>query len=379
VTASRRYRIVLGAAIVTAGVTACRGRPVESPERAAAASEPARHLRQEALKAAHVWTAPGTPPGTVDFSRNTGPGALDAASDVDCEFVLKPVGGTTPKFYCRLADGQVVKVKYGETNPEIPADVAASRLLSALGFYVDRMMLVNSVRCRGCPPFPAQALACIRSGGASAMCLQGASPAAVRTFDQAMIERPFDGRDIETSDTDGWAWFELDSIDARAGGASHAEVDALRLMAVLLAHWDNKSSNQRLVCPPGADGPDGACRSPAAVMHDLGATFGPLKADLQNWKRTPIWADAATCRTTMKSLPYKGGTFGDPQISEGGRRLVVKLLRSLSAAQLNTLFEASRFGSFPHVLATAAQPQAWTDAFLAKVEEIASAGPCPAR
>jgi hypothetical protein len=370
----------VAAVIVTAGLTACRDRDADPPAPASAGSARAQQQRQAALRTAHVWTSPATPPGAVDFSRNTpGSGMLDAASDIDCEFVLRPTRGTSAKFYCRLADGDVVKVKYGETNPEIPAEVAASRLLSALGFYVDRMMLVNSVRCRGCPPFPAQALACIKAGGANAVCLQGASPAAVRTFEQVMIERPFDGRDIETPDTEGWAWFELDTIDTKAGGASRVEVDALRLMAVLLAHWDNKSSNQRLVCPPGAEGADGACRSPAAVLHDLGATFGPLKADLSNWKRVPIWADAASCRTTMKSLPYKGGTFADTQISEDGRLLALKLLRALSPAQLNTLFEASRFGSFPHVLAAAAQPQAWTDVFVAKVEEIASAGPCPVR
>ena len=351
----------------------CRDR---EPEPAAAASP--TNPRLSAITRAKVWAAPQVPPSKVDFTANTpGPGVLDAAAVVDCEFVVKKIGGTSPKFYCKLPDGDVVKVKYGETNAEVPADVAASRLLSALGFFVDRMMLVKSVRCRGCPPFPQVALECVEKSGATALCLQGSSPDTVRTFERVMIERPFDGDDIEAGDDEGWAWFELDRVDQKAGGAPRAHVDALRLVAVLLAHWDNKAKNQRLVCPPGAAAADGTCRSPVAVLKDLGGTFGPKKADLQNWRQAPIWADARSCRVSMASLPYHGSTFADVQISEGGRALAVKLLRMLSQSQLNALFEASGFSTFPHVLAEARNPQAWTQVFLAKVEEIAAAGPCP--
>ena len=38
------------------------------------------------------------------------------------------------------------------------------------------------------------------------------------------------------------------SVDPSKGGAPRAHVDALRLLAVFLAHWDNKAENQRLVC-----------------------------------------------------------------------------------------------------------------------------------
>ena len=74
-------------------------------------------------------------------------------------------------------------------------------------------------------------------------------------------------------------------IDPARGGSPRAEVDALRLLAVVLAHWDNKSANQRLICLPGGDRPDGGCTTPLAMMQDLGATFGPAKVDLHNWRR----------------------------------------------------------------------------------------------
>jgi hypothetical protein len=198
----------------------------------------------------------------------------------------------------------------------------------------------------------------------------------VTTFDWAMIERPFPGDKVGGIGESDWAWFELDAIDPAAGGSGRAEVDALRLMAVLVAHWDNKADNQRLVCPSGQLRPDGSCRSPIAVLHDLGATFGPLKLDLQNWKQAPMWADPSRCRVSMATLPYHGATFGDRTISEEGRQFALNLLRPLTADQINRLFETAGVGRFHAVLAAARQPQSWTDAFFGKVEQIAGAGPC---
>jgi hypothetical protein len=316
------------------------------------------------------------PPARADFSVNPpGPGSIDAAADVDCTFVVQPISGTTPKFYCALPGGDRIKVKYGSN--EVPAQIAASRLLTALGFFTDRLLRVRSVRCRGCPPFPAQALQCVQGGGSAGACLQGASAANVRSFEIAGIERPFEGKDVGGIGESGWAFFELDTIDPRAGGSSRAEVDALRITAALIAHWDNKSDNQRLVCTPSETARDGTCRAPLAVLHDLGATFGPLKIDLVNWRAAPFFADARACRINLATLPYSGGTFGEARISEEGRQLTLSLLRPLAAAQLNTLFESSGVTAFEHVLADARRPQAWTDAFLAKVAQLEAAGPCP--
>ena len=272
-----------------------------------------------------------------------------------------------------------MKVKYGEVVPngEVPAEIAATRLLAALGFPSDRMNKVRSVRCRGCPPLPQQAFQCLDKGQPAALCLEGAAPDRIVTFEHAVIERPLEGKKIEGAKDQGWSWYELDAIDPKAGGSSRAEVDALRLMAVLLAHWDNKGANQKLLCPPGAGNPDDSCRAPIAAIGDLGSTFGPMKVDLVSWKQQPMWIDPAACRVSMKSLPFGGATFNDRQIAEEGRQLALKLLRALTPQQLNTLFEASGVTAFPHVAAIGKDPQNWTDAFLDKVKQIESAGPCP--
>jgi hypothetical protein len=378
VTRIRHVGALTCAALATAALAGCRdGDRVTAAAASHASDSSAAAVRDAALARAKVWRPPRVDPGAVDFSTNTpAADAFDASADVDCTFVVQPVGGTTPKFVCALPDGERIKVKYGAPNGELPAEVAGTRLLDALGFFADRMNRVHSVRCRGCPLLPQQALQCLAKGEPAAVCLQGATTAAIVTFSPAVIERPIEGHKIEASEDQGWSWYELERIDPKAGGSSRAEVDALRLVAVLIAHWDNKGANQKLICPPGADRADGRCTSPVAAIGDLGATFGPTKVDLLHWKALPVWADARACRLSMKTLPYGGATFPDRSISEDGRRLALRLLGALTRDQLNTLFEASGVTAFPHVAAAARQPQAWTDAFLDKVEQIRAAGPC---
>jgi hypothetical protein len=359
----------------------CTEKPAQPKVESTSKKDVSAGERDAALKSARVWIAPKVPIGSANFSVNTpGPKGFDANADVDCRFSLEPVGGTTPKFYCTLPDGDRIKVKYSAKplpNGEVPAEIAASRLLAALGFPVDRMNRVKSVRCQGCPPLPQQALQCLEKGQPALVCLQGASPDRVVTFDQVAIERTLEGDKIESSKDQGWSWYELDTISPQAGGSSRAEVDAFRLVAMLLAHWDNKGANQRLFCPEGAQRSDGSCRAPVAAIKDLGATFGPKRVDLENWKQVPIWADPASCRVNMKALPFEGATFGEAQISEDGRQFALKLLRQLTRPQLTTLFDASGVAGFHEVLQKGHPAQAWTDAFVAKVDQIASAGPCP--
>jgi hypothetical protein len=69
---------------------------------------------------------------------------------VSCDYVERRRRGRLPKFTCEVAPGDNVKVKFGSGNGEVYAEVAATRLLWALGFGADRMYPVR-VLCRGCP------------------------------------------------------------------------------------------------------------------------------------------------------------------------------------------------------------------------------------
>jgi hypothetical protein len=288
------------------------------------------------------------------------------------------MGGTTPKFDCELPGGDVIRVKYGRGNPELRAEVAATRLLSALGFGADRMYTVKEVRCAGCTAFPFQSLRCLEETRLEQACFpRGLDYSRVSRFDEIAIERRLEGRRIEATPDQGWGWFELDAIDPKAGGAPRSHVDALKLMAVFIAHWDNKAENQRLVCLPGGDLPDGGCSRPLALMQDLGASFGPMKLDLHNWRTLPVWADARTCRVSMEALPWGGGTFPEQQISDEGRRFLLDLLERLTTAQLEGLFAAARVDTSEGVTAEGRSPAAWAAAFQDKVRQIREAGPCP--
>jgi hypothetical protein len=225
---------------------------------------------------------------------------------------------------------------------------------------------------------PFQALRCYQKIGWETGCFPGGiDTSASVTFTFAVVERRLEGRVIESFEDEGWAWFELDRLDPARGGSPRAHVDAFRLMARFLAHWDNKSQNQRLICPPSQERPDGSCASPFAIMQDLGATFGPLKIDLHNWRRDRIWKDAATCTISMAHLPWGGGTFPESRISEDGRQMLADLLGQLSIAQLRGLFDGARVTMHDQVAAAGRSADAWISTFLDKVDQIGSAGPCP--
>jgi hypothetical protein len=334
-------------------------------------------IHDEALRRAQVWAEPVTPVESSKLGEN--PSGNDAFSDdavVECRFKPGGVAGSTPKFDCELPSGERLKVKYGASNAEVYTEVAATRLLAALGFHADRMYVVGRVRCFGCPPDPFERLQCVNEGTPIDQCFPGLDYTRAETFEPAVIERPIEGRRIETPKERGWKWEELAKIDPAAGGAPRAHVDAFRLMAVLLGHWDNKAKNQRLLCL-GERHASVTCERPVAMVQDVGATFGPDKLDLAQWDAMPVWADAPGCVVSMKALPYGGSTFPDTQISEAGRQFLAERLRKLSPRQIRELFEGARFARFPHKDPAAGNVESWVRAFGNKVRAIADRAPCP--
>ena len=95
----------------------------------------------EALSRAQVWQ----PTNVESMDVRQGPrdgGAFAPMATVNCRHVEKDATGKTPKFAC-VVGGDELKVKYGRDNGEIYAEVAASRLLWALGFGADRVYPVR--------------------------------------------------------------------------------------------------------------------------------------------------------------------------------------------------------------------------------------------
>src|SRR5262249_36734368 len=149
--------------------------------------------------------------------------------------------GRSPKFTCAIDGTDKVKVKYGRQNGEVYAEVAATRLLWALGFPADHMYPVRVI-CRSCPSH-----------------LGGIPVRARDTYevDTASVERKVGGHEVSLATREGWTWPELDLIDENAGGAPVAHRDALKLLAAMIQHTDSKSEQQRLLCGHAERSSDG--------------------------------------------------------------------------------------------------------------------------
>jgi hypothetical protein len=320
--------------------------------------------RSELVRRAQVWKA--TDVARMDLK--AGPqvkGAFAPDETVTCDYVKERFGGHTPKFGCAITRGDTVKVRYGRENGEIFAGVAATRLLWALGFGADALYPVHVI-CRGCPP---------------EIAAEGKEQSGQVLFDVAAVERKMPGHELEaTGIGSGWSWPELDLVDERAGGAPLEQRDALKLLAVLLQHTDNKAEQQRLVClDPKVDKAGAGCMTPLLMLHDVGLTFGsadllnrnPLASvNFERWAKTAIWRDATHCVGNLSAS--QTGTLSHPLILEGGRSFLAKLLAQLSDRQLEDLFMVSRFGERFLPKGTGGAPvAAWVDAFKHKRDEIA--------
>jgi hypothetical protein len=301
-------------------------------------------------------------------------------AEVTCQFEPKPAKATTPKFDCRLDDGRIVKVKYGHSR-ERPAEVGATRVLSALGFGGDRVTMVERLMCRGCPPSPFQMRILAEQFLLGPLFDRVSKLLGTREFRWVSMEHKLEGREIEVDGFEGWDWRELVLVDQSKGGATPAELDALRLISVLLAHWDNKAPNHRLVClgedPDKGHDPEAPCKTPLLMLQDVGATFGPTKVNYQAWSALPIWKDAATCVVSMETMPYEGILFPPTQISEQGRLLLAGRLRMLSRAEVQAIFESARFPDPANEGRVATDVGPWVTAFEDKVRQIADRPPCP--
>jgi hypothetical protein len=332
-----------------------------------------REERNDALSRALVWIQP-QPIARAQLATNPKQPRV-----LPCTFEISQVNGTAPKFECRLENGEHIRVKYGR-SPEVPSEVATTRLLHTLGFGADDMTLYETVRCYGCPAEPFITMKTLGFAGAQELYGKVMNPKEYKDFEWAAVERKHPGRPIETEDLEGWAFFELDLIDPKKGGAPRAHVDALRLLAVMLAHWDNKSENQRLVCISAKDWPEGGrCQRPLALMQDVGSAWGPRKVDLDAWSKSPIWSDRTACTTSMDHMPYHGATFKPVKITDAGRKFLGGLLSQLTDDQLRDLFNSARFSHVSGLLGNhkPAPVEEWVKMFRIKAAQIIDGPSCP--
>jgi len=325
---------------------------------------------------------------------------LHFGDKVICDFETpgKKMGGKTPKFECKItrvesANGQVqtlssemdeepVKVKFGADDREVYAEVVATRLMWAMGYYADSWYPVR-VECNNCPEDP----------------VSGSGPRGPRVFDPATIARKFPAKKMYEvgKEDEGWTWKELEADNRRPT----YEKDGLKLLGAFLQHSDNKPPQQRLDCDKidvneSTNPFTTVCDKSFMLVQDVGATFGgggwftsntTAKMNLEKWDGKKLWKHVGTpdaaqdCEADLrKSLTAHDG-LSNPTISEEGRRFDAGLMCQLSDSQLQDLFKASRVTQMPEYrdrsgnlkpgVTEASIIGQWVDAFKRKREDLA--------
>lgn len=348
--------MLLTAAVLSGCASAgAHGASKASPDHVSAAD------RIRAIQHASVWA----PTQVASMDIVNGPRAADGFAPnatVTCTYLKKAMSGKSPKFACVIPPADEVKVKFGAGNGEVFGEVAATRLLWALGFGADRVYPV-AVVCQGCP-----------------------SHITGTAF--ATIQRKAAGHEIETKDVNGWAWPELALLSADAPPEMRTQRGALTLLAAFLQHTDSKREQQRVLCVDDHPAtPPAPCEKTLLMMHDVGLTFGAANrwnrngiasVNLARWAAEPVWKDPVRCVANLAKSAT--GTLENPVITEAARRFLADLLVQLTDAQLHDLFTVARFdrrstsNDGPPLGSTVDQ---WVDAFKAKRAAIADQT-CPA-
>ncbi len=316
--------------------------------------------RMDYVRRARVWEPTDVAAKNL-YDGPDGPLRFAVDTEVSCDFVPKKMSGWSEKFTCRLEDGTVVKVKYDEGGPykEVFGEVLGTRLFWALGFYADRMLPVR-MTCRGCPEHPFEYVDARKKSPLNADGTMASFPDKARlgtyTFELAAIEEKLDSEKIETQDKQGWRWSLLDEVDETQGGATRAEIDALKLLNAFVQNADNKSKQNTLACPHVSLRVDDhgvvTCERPVMYVDDLGSVFGRGgfttgnggRVDYEAWKGRRVWRDSKSCRARLASVggSFRSSTLKDPVIGEGGRLLLAEQLDKLSDVQIADLFRAAR-------------------------------------
>ena len=292
---------------------------------------------------------------------------------VVCDFKLKELGGTTPKFNCdhievynTVEDAakkqnaiphalKKAKVRYSDTSKNAVkpySTVIATRVAWALGFFADIETPVQEVICNGCTkdPFHQKAPAVGKSF----------------TFTTASLEQHEEligiiginqrGKDITFEKAKGpeaaWYWKEgeanITDPDRRA------QFEALELLAAFLKDGDNKAVQNRLGClPEDFDKKTGICNVPVMVVHDFGNTLGSdgLKVhplNFESWSKAKIWDDPKTCKAAIRNNIGNGSGLDHPIIHQAGLKLLADSLQGLIADDENLLaiFSASKIEQY---------------------------------
>jgi len=279
------------------------------------------------------------------------------------------------------------KVKYlmppypnnSSRDNEVFTEVAATRILWALGFPADHMYSARAAQCIGCGSDPFKSN--LKENKASLH----DQPVA---FNVVAIERLLPMDPIEPGDDETWSWADANNFYAN-GWSREQQIafDAYRLALGILSYHNPLDSQNRLACAEwkaGAGDPK-ICARPVILVQDLGSTFGKpgtfgnSRGNFGDWQGQRVFADAARCE-------LKYSLKGQPTVLKAAQDLLLQRLERLDRDRVKAIFAAARFQMMDKKQidrlrgrsgsADDAVLNEWTDVFMSRVAEIRSARNC---
>ena len=263
-----------------------------------------------------LWRDPG-PIGAKDLY--WGAGSADRAPKPPFTFVKEDTSGTKPKIEVTDAGGVEWTIKLAHASAadnEVHAEIAASRLIWAFGFFVDENYFVREGRIE-----KTQKL----SRAADLVGPDG-------TFRTARFERkdrggePFGNWDVENNAFNGTK-----------------ELSALKILIVLVGNWDARPENAAIVRVPR---PDGDVEE-RYLLSDLGTAFGRWAGGFQKQHSRWNLADYRESRflngVVMNRLEFRYPLMGTERVTVpvNHARWFATLASQLTPVQIRKAFEAS--------------------------------------
>jgi hypothetical protein len=274
-----------------------------------------------------LWRDPG-PVAQLDLY--WGPGDPSRTPQGPFTFLEEASNGSNPKISVRDARSVIWDVKFAE---EVHSEVAANRIVWALGYLVEEQYFVRQGTVTGAKGLGRAAEYVGPSGGFRDARFRRENPATPRTNEEwSLAQNPFVGS---------------------------KEMSGLHILMTMINNWDiDGSRNNKVV---RAVGPDGQVERQLLVA-DLGATFGKMGGILSghskwilNDFRKERFLGSVSGGTL--SLEYSGRGHDISRVPLEHARWFAGLVSQLTEAQLRKAFEAG--GATPQEV----------DGFTAKIAE----------
>jgi hypothetical protein len=260
-----------------------------------------------------MWRDPG------DISaRNLllGPGGEEMKPDLSSiTFIKDQMGGGYSTNY-RVRDGSG-NIWVAKLSKEAQPETAATRLVWAVGYSTEINYLYPCVHIKGAPQTSKKFERCEGDGFA----------------DVKLEARPKDYKRLET-----WSW-------ASNPFSGTKEFKGLIVIMALLANWDLKDDNNKVVYVPGAGPEQGLMHH---IISDLGATFGKTgnfisrsRNEPEKYAKTGFVKGVEAGRVRFDYSGKNSGLFRDITVEDA--KWIGELLSRLSDEQITDAFRAANF------------------------------------